>query len=264
MTSEHKTGSAQPGPTGQPATKKAALTRRIQPYIVPLLLLFCTVFYYFGELVDWAHWGAVRLDFFYSVHDAHRLLFLAPIVYAGYAARVRGALIVTLISFVIFLPRAFFISPFPDPLLRMGLFTIFAGTIGCLIGVVRNETEEVKRLQALTRAERDKLINIIDSMADGLLIIGPDYRIRFMNAIMAKDFGDGTGLLCYKHLHNLNAPCEKNCMITKVIKNRKIGKWKDKLPDGRTYAIVTAPYIDMDGMVCQLSIYRKIQASKRA
>lgn len=261
---KHRTGPADSEPKRQPESKEAASPRRIQPFIVPILLLFSTVFYYFGELVDWAKWDALRLEFFYSVHDVHRLLFLAPIIYAGYTARVRGALIVTLISFVIFLPRAFFISPFPDPLLRMGLFTIFAGTIGCLIGAVRNETEEVKRLQAVTRAERDKLINIIDSMADGILITGPDYRIRFMNSIMAKDFGDGTGLLCYKHLHNLNSPCEKKCVIPKVIKNREIGKWEDKFPDGRTYAIVAAPYIDTDGMVCQLSIYRKIQASKRA
>ena len=81
-------------------------------FILPLLLVLCTSFYYFGELVDWATWEALRKDYFYGIHDVHRLLFLAPIIYAGYTARVKGAVIITLLSFAIFLPRAFFISPF--------------------------------------------------------------------------------------------------------------------------------------------------------
>src|SRR4030042_5859200 len=86
--------------------------RAYKPFILPLLLIICTIFYYSGELVDWAAWDALRTGFFYGVHDIHRLLFLAPIIYAGYTARVRGALIITLVSFMIFLPRAFFVSPY--------------------------------------------------------------------------------------------------------------------------------------------------------
>ena len=117
-----------------------------KPFILPLLLVLCTLFYYFGELADWAAWESLRASFFYSIHDVHRLLFLAPILFAAYTARVRGAIIVTLVSFVIFLPRAFFISPYPDPLLRMAIFTIFAGVVGVLVGVVRNQAERAVRL----------------------------------------------------------------------------------------------------------------------
>ncbi len=114
-----------------------------RPFVLPLMLAVCSLFYYFGELVDWAAWDAARNNFFYGIHDVHRLLFLAPIVYAGYTARIRGAVIITLISFIIFLPRAFFISPYPDPLLRMIIFTVFAGVIGCLVGVIRNQAERI-------------------------------------------------------------------------------------------------------------------------
>ncbi|MFC1903260.1 hypothetical protein ACFLW9_00015 [Chloroflexota bacterium] len=165
-----------------------------KPFIMPLLLVFCTLFYYFGELVDWAMWNAVRREFFYGVHDVHRLLFLVPITYAGYTARVKGALIITLVSFVIFLPRAFFISPFPDPLLRMVLFVIFAGVIGCLVGTIRNQTIKSQHLEAVITSERDKLLRIVDGMADGIIITSADYRIRFMNAKMLEAFGEGTGL----------------------------------------------------------------------
>jgi len=227
-------------------------------FIMPLLLVFCTLFYYFGELVDWAAWDTLRATFFYGVHDIHRLLFLAPIIYAGYIARVKGAIIITLVSFVIFLPRAFFISPFPDPLLRMVIFTLGAGVIGYLVARIRNEQERSHRLEATIESERDKLLSIVDGIADKVLITGPDYSIRFMNSNMVKEFGEGTGLTCYKYLRNLDAPCDQGCQIPEVINNEVIGKWECSFPDGKTYEVVAAPYVDSDGVVCQLAVFRDI------
>jgi PAS domain-containing protein len=227
-------------------------------FITPLLLVLCTLFYYFGELVDWATWDALRATFFYGVHDIHRLLFLAPIIYAGYHGRVKGAVIITLVSFIIFLPRAFLISPFPDPLLRMVIFTIFAGVIGALVGTIRNQSVRSQQLEAMIAGERDKLLKIVDGMADGVLITGPDYRIRFMNSNMVENFGEGTDLPCYKHLHNLDSPCAPDCKIPEVINRGEIGRWECGFPDGQTYEVMAAPYIDSDGVVCQLSIFRNI------
>jgi len=235
-----------------------------RPFIMPVLLVFCTLFYYFGELVDWATWDALRREFFYGVHDIHRLLFLIPIAYAGYTARIKGAAIVTMVTFIIFLPRAFFVSPFPDPILRMIVFTIFAGTLGCFTGVIRNESERCQRLEAVIERERDKLLSIVDGMADGVLITGPDYRIRFMNSNMVKNFGEGTGLTCYKHLCNLDAPCKQECRIADVINNEEIGKRECSFPDDKTYEVVAAPHVDSDGVVCQLSIFRAIMQRKKA
>jgi PAS domain-containing protein len=227
-------------------------------FVIPLLILFCTIFYYFGELADWAAWGVLRREFFYSVHDIHRLLFLAPIIYAGYTARVKGALIVTMVAFIVFLPRAFFISPFPDPLLRMLLFTIFAGAIGSLVGTIRNQSVRAKQLEAMITSERDKLLKIVDSMADGIIITDADYRIRFMNAKMIEVFGDGVGFTCYRHLRNLDAPCKPECKIRDIITNEKVEKWECSFSTDRTheYEVVAAPYVDTDGTVCQISIFR--------
>jgi PAS domain-containing protein len=240
--------------------KKVAL----RPFIMPLLLIICALFYYFGELIDWTAWNVLRSEFFYGVHDIHRLLFLAPIIYAGYTARVKGAIIVTLVSFVIFLPRAFFISPFPDPLFRMIIFTIFAGVIGSLVGMIRNQSIRSQQLEGVITKERDKLLKIVGGMADGIIITGPDYRIRFMNSKMVDAFGEGTGLTCYKHMRNLDAPCQQECHIPEVINNEKVGKWECSFPDDKIYEVVAAPYVDLDGTVCQISIFRDITQRKHA
>ena len=99
-------------------------------------------------------------------------------------------------------------------------------------------------------------------MADGIVITSPDYKIRFMNTKMLEAFGEGTGLTCYEHLHNLDAPCKPECRISDVINNKEIGKWDCSFPDGRTYEVVAAPYVDVDGVVCQISIFRDITQRK--
>lgn len=230
-------------------------------FILPVLLLLCTLFYYFGELIDWAAWDALRRDFFYGIHDIHRLLFLAPIIYAGYVARVKGAVIITLVSLMIFLPRAIFISPFPDPLLRMVFFTLGAGVIGYLIAIIRNESERRRTLESLLRSERDQFLEILDGMGDGVLITGPDYKVRFVNSSMRRDFGEGIGSYCYKYLHNLNSPCEQVCKLPNVIDGEITG-WEYSFPDGTAYEVLASPYIDSDGVVCQLATFRNIARRK--
>ena len=233
-----------------------------RPYILLLLYGLCTLFYYFGELVDLAGWEAIHWGFLYSVHDVHRILFLAPIIYAGYFFGVRAVTIITIVSFMTFLPRALFISPFPDPLLRTLLFIIIAGTMGYLTAKVRSESERCGRLEALVRIERDKLQGILERIEDGVLITGPDYRIRFMNPSMIRDFGEGVGLHCYEYLRKLDYLCPQICKLPNVIKGT-IERWEYKLPDGRTYEVIASPYIDSDGTVCQLATFRNITQRRK-
>jgi len=231
-------------------------------YILVLLWGFCTLFYYFGELVDFAGWEALRWDFFYGVHDIHRLLFLAPIIYAGYVFGVKATVIVTIVAVNSLLPRALFISPFPDPLLRTVLFIIIAGAMGYLTAIAHSEYERGRHLEAVVRNERDKLLGILERMEDGVLIIGPDYRIRFTNPSMVRDFGEGVGSHCYKYLCKFDAPCEQICKLPNVIKGA-VERWEYNFPDGRTYEVVTSPYIDSDGVVCQLATFRKMRKHKK-
>ncbi len=223
-------------------------------YILYLLFGCCALLYYFGELVDFAGWEALRWNFFYTVHDIHRLFFLAPIVYAGYFFGVRVAIIITLLALGTFLPRALFMSPFPDPLLRTVLFIIIAGTIGWLTG---RESERRKRLEALVKSQSDTMLAILEKMRDDALVISPDYRIRFMNPSMERDFGEGTGSYCYKYLHKLDGPCHQICRLSNVLEG-SVERWVYSFPDGRTYEVLASPYVDSDGTACQLSIFTKV------
>jgi len=231
-------------------------------YFLFLLFGCCTILYYFGELVDFFGWEALRWEFFYSVHDIHRLLFFAPIIYAGYVFGIKAAVIITIVAIMALLPRALFISPFPDPLLRTVLFIIVAGIMGYLTAKVRSESERRRRLEAQLISERDKLLGILERMEDGVFITGPDYRIRFMNPSMVKDFGEGIGSYCYEYLYKFDAPCQQICKLPDVI-NGAIERWEYSFPDGRTYELLASPYVDSDGTVCQLATFRNSTQRKK-
>lgn len=229
-------------------------------YIVFLMWAVCTLFYYFGELVELAHWEALRWDFFRSVHDVHRLLFLAPIVYAGYVFGIKATLIITIVSLMTFLPRALFISPFPDPLARMLVFTVIAGIIGYLTAIARRGSERRAHLEALLTSERDTLFGILERTQDGVLIVGPDYLIRYMNSSMIRDFGEGVGSKCHQCLHGLNEPCGQ-CRLP-IVLSGETQRWEYTFPDGRTYEVFASPYRDTDDVVCQLTTFRNTTRRK--
>ena len=231
-------------------------------YILFLLWGCCTLFYYFGDLVDLARWEALRWSFLYGVHDIHRLLFLAPIIYAGYVFGVKAAVIITIVAIMTFLPRALFISPFPEPLLRTVLFAIIAGTMGYLTAKARAEAKRRSRLEASLIRERDKLLGILERMEDGVFVTGPDYRIRFTNPSMVRDFGEGIGSHCYEYLQKFDYPCLQVCKLRSVT-NGAIERWEYNFPDGRTYEVQASPYIDSDGTVCQLATFRNITQRKK-
>jgi hypothetical protein len=105
-------------------------------YLVFLVFAFCTLIYYFGEIINFAGWEPLKnITFFFGVHDIHRLFFLAPIMYAGYYFGVRPALIITILAIGVFIPRSLLLSPYPDPILRTAIFTIVAGVVGYLFAV---------------------------------------------------------------------------------------------------------------------------------
>jgi len=237
----------------------SALTR---PNRYSLTLLFivwglCGLFYYLGEIVYFFNWVAVRWDFLYSVHDFHRALFLFPLVYAGYIFGVRVALTLSILTMMLFLPRAIFISPYPDPILRMLLFMLIAGGMSLVTAVARREYLHRTRLQEHLLQERDRMLHMLEGMDDGVAIIGPDYRIRYMNQNLRKKLPALENNLCYQQLRGLSAPCGENCYLAEVLKGSS-ARWEYKLPDGSVFEAQASPFRDVDGVTCQLTILRDI------
>jgi len=100
---------------------------------VASLFAVCGLFYYFGQVADLLNWQWFRWDIWYTVHDFHRLLFLAPIILGGWYFGYKGVAVISLLTIIIFIPRALWFSPFPDSLTRALLMGAAEGIGGCLV-----------------------------------------------------------------------------------------------------------------------------------
>jgi PAS domain-containing protein len=232
-------------------------------YILGVLMVLCSLFYYFGQIVDFLGWEALRWSGFYVVHDVHRLLFLAPILYAAYAYGMKATIIVSLVSGAIWMPRGLFISPYPSPVLRAMLFLVAEGGVGYLVARVLWQNQHIRALEKMARMERDRLQRMVSGLSDGVVVIGPDFKVRFANESMKQTFGDPDGLPCYKYIYHLAEPCGKNCRLAQVLKGEP-RRWEYSFPDGSTYEIMASPCTDVDGTHCQIAVLRDVTHFKTA
>jgi PAS domain-containing protein len=71
----------------------------------------------------------------------------------------------------------------------------------------RDSTEYKKAEQAL-ELERTKLLNILDSMPDGIYIVNQEYDIQYINPALEREFGNVSGRKCYQYFHDRTEVCE--------------------------------------------------------
>jgi signal transduction histidine kinase len=135
--------------------------------------------------------------------------------------------------------------------------------VGSMVGPFAggNEAEWARHLERLLKSERDRFMGILHSLEEGVVIIGPDRVIRFMNPSMIRQFGDGTGSRCHKHLHGLDEPCRGFCKLPDVVKGAT-ERWERTFADGTVYEIVSSPFADSDQTPCMLAAYRNVTREK--
>ena len=116
--------------------------------------------------------GAVRWQFLDQVHDIHRLLFFAPIMYACYFFGLKAMVIVSAASLVVFLPRAIFISPFPDSTWRAVIFVIFAGILCYLVRISLNNIQKRTHVETMSKSGRNNNIGKEKTIEDLVFTTG--------------------------------------------------------------------------------------------
>jgi hypothetical protein len=223
-------------------------------YLLFVIFVLCCIFYYFGEIVDYFRWEALGLDFFYGVHDIHRLIFLIPIMYAAYYFGLMPTVIIIILTICVFLPRAIFISPYPDPILRASLFTIIAAATGIITALISDQN---KKKEKYIRKQEWQYFQTLNEMDEGVMLVSPDYVISFVNRALEKELGGGQGTRCYAYLYKRDVPCTEICKMEDVLKGMN-SELQCEI-SGKKYRVSVLPYYDLDGNICQMSIFKGIK-----
>jgi len=118
------------------------------------------------------------------------------------------------------------------------------------------------RLQHRIAAERDRLKAILDSMDDGIYIVGRDYRIRFMNQALRTEVGEGEGHRCYDFFDHERSSCEE-CQHGMSSFGPQIRREWFLPKTQRFYDVLISPIHEPDGKISRLHILRDITDRKQ-
>jgi len=154
-----------------------AVWRNPHTWYITTTMMVCAIFYYLGIIIELIGWPKPQWEILSTVHDLHRLLFFVPVLYAAYIFRVRGAIVTAVISMLIFLHRATFISPYPESLLRPMAFVIILGGVGILTSKLLDNITERRRAEQALRESRDYLERLTNSMWDAVFSIKMPERV---------------------------------------------------------------------------------------
>ena len=127
--------------------------------------------------------------------------------------------------------------------------------------VIKEVTTRKQKENAL-RSQRDSLMNILDSMADGIYIINQDYEIEYANPTLIKEFGPVEGKKCYAYLADRDDVCPY-CKNQEILEGKSV-RWQWYSPKNKkTYDLMDTPLKNPDGSIWKLEIFRDITEYKK-
>ncbi len=106
---------------------------------------------------------------------------------------------------------------------------------------------ELKTTQAEKEQDRKRFYFILENLPAFVYLLDEDHTFHYVNFYFKKQFGDPTGVNCFRLLQDRDKPCP-NCRIAKVIETGQAVEW-DWLnaPDNRKYHVYSFPFTDIDG-----------------
>jgi PAS domain S-box-containing protein len=135
-------------------------------------------------------------------------------------------------------------------------------TAGIKFRTVIKEVTTRKQKENALRSQRDSLMNILESTADGIYIINQDYDIEYANPTLINEFGPVDGKKCYEYLADRKDVCPY-CKNKEILKGKSV-RWQWYSPKNqKTYDLMDTPLINPDGSIWKLEVFRDITEYKK-
>ncbi len=131
-----------------------------------------------------------------------------------------------------------------------------------LAGITTHVIQIVKA-EGTLKVERDKLVNILESMGDGVYISNQTCDIEYINPVIESEFGPINGRKCYEYFHDRDEVCPW-CKNQDVFAGKTV-RWEwHSNKNNKTYDLLETPLRNRDGTISKLEIFRDITDRKYA
>jgi PAS domain S-box-containing protein len=102
---------------------------------------------------------------------------------------------------------------------------------------------------------------ILDTLAEGVLIVKPDYTVAYMNHAMVEVFGEGVGHKCHQVVNRSEKRCPW-CMFEEVVSGQHHRRELYLPIADKTYIVKELPLASGAGVVCKLAVYRELSLKR--
>jgi PAS domain S-box-containing protein len=132
-----------------------------------------------------------------------------------------------------------------------------------VLAQLKEEIREREEAEEAVKTERQRFIDVLETLPAYLVLLTPDYHVPFANRFFRERFGESHGRRCFEYLFGRTEPCEI-CETYSVLKTNKPHHWEWTGPDGRNYDIFDFPFTDSDGSTLIMETGIDITERKRA
>ena len=232
--------------------------------------------FFLRELVARHHPGFAPFITFYPA------VLLASLLDGAMAGIAVTSIAIVLADLWIFPPFGRLAVADPYDLLAMGIFLAFGVALSTVVelyhrsrerlAVVRVEealAEERKSQQAerataaSVRAERQRLLDVLEALPAMVSLRRSDYQIPFANRSFREKFGDPAGRTCFNLRFGRSQPCE-GCDTFEPLKTGEPGHREVVFPDSTRIEAYDFPFTDLDGSSLILEMGLDVTGRRRA
>jgi PAS domain S-box-containing protein len=128
--------------------------------------------------------------------------------------------------------------------------------------MVEEQTAEIHRGYDTIRAERQRLLDVMETLPVMICLLTPDYQIAFANRSFRDKFGETNHQRCHEHCFSLTKPCSF-CESYNVLKTGRPHHWEVTMPNGNVIDVFDFPFIDTDGSKMILEMQTDISDLRR-
>ncbi len=149
-----------------------------------------------------------------------------------------------------------------DVLYNASVYRDVDGNVLGVFAAARDVTAR-KRAEQAVQAERQRFNDALEMLPAYVVLLAPDYHVRFANRFFRERYGESHGRRCFEYLFGRTEPCEI-CETYGVLKTMAPHEWQWTGPDGRDYHVFDFPFPDTDGSTLIMEVGIDITERKRA
>jgi len=130
------------------------------------------------------------------------------------------------------------------------------------VSAIARDITETKKAQMAVQRERQRLLDVLETLPAMICLLTPDYHVPFANRSFRQRFGESNGRRCYEYCWKRTTPCEF-CESFEALKTGQPHHWEVNAPDGTVIDAYDFPFADADGSLLVLEMDMDITERKR-